>query len=301
MIRLSLLLLLFSFALEAQKKSDKKKNIPRGFEWVKKRGMVVSQFEITASQWVEFLQSLDVKDLATNTPQSNAINDKCVCQNSLNGELVIKDVNETVFRDTTYYEANESPPAGGTGKKGKKRKAVENCSSMPITGITIDQAQSFCNWLTDKYSRDDLYAELELNFRLPTPQEMETLLQDTFADWKPEEDNYQAYQRGLNSHGCAIYNHYHNSWCDNNLNMKFRYGYKVPMQVGLFFPDMNGLYDLMGNVAELTSENGIAKGGSCIDPASECQPNAVKSYNGPQPWLGFRVVAELSDFNSKYK
>jgi formylglycine-generating enzyme required for sulfatase activity len=279
------LLMLLSFAGFSQKKSDLKKNIPKEFEWVKKRSLVVLRQEVSVAQWFEYMASIKSGEFADEgyglCPTPNPINFKCVCE----GDKIIEPEN-VVYRDTTYYETKE-------GKKGKKRKAVEQCVNMPITGINFEQAQSYCKWLTEKYGSSDLYGQLELTFRLPTPKEMDDLLQDTFSEWKPNEDNYKAYQEGINSHGCAIYNHAHNSWCDNNFDMKNRYGYGVPMEEGLFFADMNGLYDLMGNVAEMTSEKGIAKGGSCRDQATACQPGAVNNYDGPQYWLGFRVVAEL--------
>jgi formylglycine-generating enzyme required for sulfatase activity len=75
--------------------------------------------------------------------------------------------------------------------------------------------------------------------------------------------------------------------------MKLRYGYGVPMEVGFFFADYNGLMDLMGNVAEMTDEEGVAIGGSAKHSASSCQPGVKISYEGPQWWLGFRVVASL--------
>ena len=122
---------------------------------------------------------------------------------------------------------------------------------------------------------------------------MDSLLTDIFWDFKPGQENFDAYKNGINVYRCAIYNHAHNSWCDNNKSMKLRYGYRVPMEVGWFFADHNGLMDLMGNVAEMTTEEGVAKGGSAMHSASICQPGVKIPYEGPQWWLGFRVVANL--------
>jgi formylglycine-generating enzyme required for sulfatase activity len=267
----TVLICLLASGLTAQKKKD----IPPGFAWVKERGLVVSKTEITVKQWVEFMQERGEQDWQGIYPTSNPITDKCVCSNDGN-QITVFNPDQIVFRDTTFIEAGS--------KKGKKTRSEEWCSNMPVTGISIGQAQQFAEWLTLKYESDDKYAGLGLVFRLPTPLEM---------DIKPGQENFDAYKNGINVHGCAIYNHAHNSWCDNNKNMKMRYGYGVPMEVGWFFADYNGLMDVMGNVAEMTAEEGIAMGGSAMHPASSCQPGVKIPYEGPQWWLGFRLVAEL--------
>jgi formylglycine-generating enzyme required for sulfatase activity len=273
-----LLLCLFSLTLLAQKKQD----IPPGFEWVKSRGMLVARTETTVKQWVEYMQSVIDEDLKNLTPTENPITKKCVCKNNGN-EVTVFNPDEIVFRDTTFVEVD--------ARKGKKTHSKEWCSSMPITGISLSQAKAYANWLTEKYSNDPKYADMNLSFRLPTPDEMDSLLVDIFGDFKPGIENFDAYQNGINTHGCAIYNHAHNSWCNNNKNMKLRYGYGVPMETNFFFADWNGLYDLMGNVAEMTDEEGVSMGGSCMHPASACQPHVQTSYEGQQWWLGFRLVA----------
>ncbi|AFM02547.1 hypothetical protein Fleli_0036 [Bernardetia litoralis DSM 6794] len=53
------------------------------------------------------------------------------------------------------------------------------------------------------------------------------------------------------------------------------------------------LYNMFGNVAEMTSEKGIAKGGSFAHTLEECAADRVQVYNSPQAWLGFRCVAEV--------
>ena len=279
-MRALLVLLLFgSFSLSAQK--IQKKSIPNGFEWISKRDLIVSTNETSCSDWLKFLEANE-RDVGL-LPVTNELVLKCIYTKK--GEAVMWRTAQSIFRDTTFLDPEKGP--------GKKTRSVEKCSNMPVTGITFEQANAYCEWLSDKYADDSKYARLKLNFRLPTPMEMDSLLQDVFSLWRKGEDSYAAFQQGTNGHGCAIYNHRHDSWCDTNLRMKSEFGYGIPMQSGVFFADANGLYDLMGNVAEMTSEKGIAKGGSCLSAASECQPGTVNRYEAPQPWLGFRVVARL--------
>lgn len=266
-------LLLISLAANAQKK-----NIPPGFEWIKKRNLLVAVNEVTCANWLKFIEASD--RAAISLPEPGKLSNSCLYYRR--GTEVFLRESDATYRDTTFIDA----------ETGKKVRGIEKCANMPVTGISYEQALAYCDWLSETYA-DSKYYELKLNFRLATPAEMDSLLTDIYSMFKPGEDNYKAFQNGTNGHGCAIYNHLHNSWCDTNIRMKNEFGYGVPMQGGIFFPDANGLYDLMGNVAEMTSEKGKAKGGSCIDQAKDCQPGVINSYDGPSFWLGFRVVADL--------
>jgi len=274
MIRLTALLLLIAGSLWAQKK-----HVPPGYSWVSQRNLLVGMREVSCQDWLDFLAATGQD--AANLPTPNSIVSRCIYTGQ--GDDVVLREESAIYRDTSFID----PP------KGKKIHAVERCSNMPVTGITIGQARAYCEWLSDSFADQPKYASLKLTFRLATPAEMDSLLRDIFSVWKKGEENYEAFVNGFNKHGCALYNHRHSSWCETNILMKKEFGYGVPMQEGIFFPDTNGLLDLMGNVAEMTNVPGIAKGGSCIHTAAECQPGTENKYEGPQVWLGFRVVADL--------
>ena len=48
---------------------------------------------------------------------------------------------------------------------------------------------------------------------------------------------------------------------------------------------------MVGNVAEMISEKGIAKGGSFVVKLDSCKITIDKFYDTTQMWLGFRCVA----------
>ncbi|MGN6646271.1 MAG: formylglycine-generating enzyme family protein [Cytophaga sp.] len=54
-----------------------------------------------------------------------------------------------------------------------------------------------------------------------------------------------------------------------------------------------GIYNMLGNVSEMTLEKGIAKGGSYRDPYADCTVNHVFKYTSPADNLGFRCVCKL--------
>jgi formylglycine-generating enzyme required for sulfatase activity len=58
-------------------------------------------------------------------------------------------------------------------------------------------------------------------------------------------------------------------------------------------PNALGLYDLIGNVAEMVLEPGIAKGGSWTHYFEESTINNSFTYTSPAAWLGFRCICEV--------
>ncbi|WBA42368.1 SUMF1/EgtB/PvdO family nonheme iron enzyme [Hymenobacter canadensis] len=54
-----------------------------------------------------------------------------------------------------------------------------------------------------------------------------------------------------------------------------------------------GLYNIIGNAAEMTAAKGVAKGGSFKSSVLDLKPEAQQRYQGPQSWLGFRCVATV--------
>jgi hypothetical protein len=60
-----------------------------------------------------------------------------------------------------------------------------------------------------------------------------------------------------------------------------------------YFPNDMGLYDVVGNVAEMISEKGQACGGSWDDLPFQSTIHSIKSYTKPGATIGFRVFMEV--------
>lgn len=58
-------------------------------------------------------------------------------------------------------------------------------------------------------------------------------------------------------------------------------------------PNGYGLYNMVGNAAELTATKGIAKGGSFEHRLQDCAIEKDFVYTRPQEWIGFRCIAEV--------
>lgn len=61
-------------------------------------------------------------------------------------------------------------------------------------------------------------------------------------------------------------------------------------EVFKFTPNNYQLYDMIGNIAEMISEKGVAKGGSFRDSYDDFNIKTNINYDRPQEWLGFRCI-----------
>ena len=59
-------------------------------------------------------------------------------------------------------------------------------------------------------------------------------------------------------------------------------------------PNDYQLFNLLGNVAEMIQERGIALGGSYRDPLTACSVTSRSVYAGPSPTIGFRCIVRAT-------
>lgn len=60
--------------------------------------------------------------------------------------------------------------------------------------------------------------------------------------------------------------------------------------VGQFSPSELGIFDIFGNISEMTLKKGVAKGGNFKLYANQCHPDSNQYYYKPAIWLGFRCI-----------
>ena len=120
-------------------------------------------------------------------------------------------------------------------------------------------------------------------YRLPTSNEWINIALAGLS----EDDKIKAVQDSLcgKEMNCGAYN-YRYSFKSQGINMLSL------AQVALYSPNKLGIYDLFGNVSEMTITEGEAKGGNYNIFASKCHTDSVQKYCDPEKWLGFRCVAE---------
>jgi hypothetical protein len=83
--------------------------------------------------------------------------------------------------------------------------------------------------------------------------------------------------------------------CDkqNNPHVSLTDGFEITDYIYAHPPSTFGLYNMIGNAAELTATPGIAKGGSFKNSIQDFTLKTDFPYVGPQEWLGFRCACVI--------
>ncbi|GAB3338961.1 hypothetical protein GCM10027429_24730 [Marivirga atlantica] len=189
---------------------------------------------------------------------------------------------------------------------------------FPIVGISYQQAINYCKWRSEavniKWAQEKIIdtSEVKVQFRLPTIEEWIKIayagnysvnITDSLS-W--EEDSLSAI---LDNMGLLSDNTDENKlllqYFDNNPihlveNLKYK---NVPTALSgklpMIFPattvkkNANYIYDLRGNVSEMTLTEGIAKGGNWKSTPGEIKLMDNVRYQYPSELIGFRCVCEF--------
>lgn len=142
--------------------------------------------------------------------------------------------------------------------------------NLPIVSITYEQAVEFCVWrslvVTQLLKQQNPNAR-GVTYRLPTPEEWQSI-----ARWALEGKDFMMQVPTLAVQG----------------NIPLLATNKKAIC-------LKGICYLFGNVAEMTAEKGVAKGGSWNHGPSLAGPSSQQTYNRPSTWLGFRCVAQFTN------
>jgi formylglycine-generating enzyme required for sulfatase activity len=150
-------------------------------------------------------------------------------------------------------------------------------NDYPVVGISHQQAMDYCSWRADRINeimgRNKKKTNVTYSCRLPTKAEWEKLVSSEvgFDDIKRRDLNNLQF---VNNDGTIKEN-------------------DITSPVKSFTPTLNVYYNLVGNVAEMVAEKGIAKGASWQHLNTEFSIEKDYKYTGPTKWLGFRCVIEL--------
>ena len=223
-----------------------------------------------------------------------------------------------VYPDTTVW-VNDFPNANNEQYM-KLYFSSANYNDFPVVGVTWEQAEAFCAWRTNFLMAGmGPQARYIQRYRLPTEVEWEYAA-------RGKEGNPYPWQgiEAKSQEGCFYANFKPdrgNYTDDGNL---------ITSRVGIYGANSNGLFDMAGNVAELTStvytEAGVdamadlnpqlsynaakedpyvlnrksGRGGSWKDPMSMIR-SAWRSWeyqNQPRSYIGFRCVRSKANTTS---
>lgn len=257
--------------------------------------LLASQTEITIKEWFAYVK--DVQDNGYNynygyletLPDTNKVESKLLpAYRSFMNVLANEDLCSMYAKVNYGYLTGYKIPVCYTDVLSKN----ESMMNFPVTGLTYKQVQRYTEWLTTIFKtkiNEEQDFPYEINFRLPKNDEWEKMASLGLSEAMRKNNCLDS----LNIEGCMLVNYNASTACknyDDYLKNSFGKGSSFGYS---FNPDNNGIYNIFGNVAEMVLENGLAKGGSYIHSAKNCALNITMEYENPEPWLGFRVVAEF--------
>ncbi len=161
--------------------------------------------------------------------------------------------------------------------------------NFPVVGVNYEQALAFCKWRSDRVK--EYYAlahkkEFPAEYSLPTKAEWELVSMNSSTMLR---------NKGRDEKGRALLN------CareknDTLLIDKRPVNGKYPdvtTPVYSYWPNQFGLFNSLGNVAEMVMEKGICKGGGWRNNLEDCRVGKDHSYTKTEAWLGFRCICKL--------
>jgi formylglycine-generating enzyme required for sulfatase activity len=162
----------------------------------------------------------------------------------------------------------------------------ETFNLMPIVGVSYEQVLAFCKW-REKLLQKELDAmdpDMRENFpkkfifRLPTNKEWARIR------FMTQEKKMLKRMDKMVEKNMKFFKIEKNTVMKNSYRAGHIYQTKT---------DYLGLYNIFDNVAEMTSERGIAMGGSWNEANEESKYDREFTYQGAQAWLGFRCIFEI--------
>ena len=163
-------------------------------------------------------------------------------------------------------------------------------NNYPVVNISKKAMEKFCGWLTEQYQSNPKRTFKKVIFRLPTEKEW-MLFASPLPDHRlPWFGNFSYRVNGKNEiiyRANLKYKNYASDSCDYVQDKAL-----ICASVGQYPENRMGIYDIIGNVAELTSDNTI-KGGSWYNTLTDCYIDKTQNYDLPDPRVGFRLVMEV--------
>ncbi|MBS1640965.1 MAG: SUMF1/EgtB/PvdO family nonheme iron enzyme [Bacteroidetes bacterium] len=171
-------------------------------------------------------------------------------------------------------------------------------ASYPVVGISYEQAKAFCEWRTERVNeilqKTPGSAFKRVEYRLPTESEWEFAAAGKLDTTKYPYGSEQTKQKLKNKDVVRMFNCVYpekDSLDDSQSSI-------MPVNFGK--PNQYGMYNMIGNAAEMVTEKGLAKGGFYDLPLEYCKIKEQSAYKFPNRYLGFRCVCTVdNNFSSK--
>ncbi len=158
----------------------------------------------------------------------------------------------------------------------------------PIVGVSYEQAIAYCKWRTERVktvlTTKRNFKNQNFEYRLPTKAEWEKLALTSINIFS----NNGKSEKGLHQLNCV--------YTDTTFLKGTPYkSSDVTAPAYSYQKNSFGLFNMLGNVAEMVYEKGISKGGGWGNNLEECRIGKDAQYTKPTAWLGFRCVCVVKN------
>ena len=251
-----IIILLFVIISLAFNKSNFKKFIPPGTVKINDT-LFADETEVSNLSWLEFEYWTCTKYGKNSSEYKAVVPDTLVWRNK-------ESFNEPYVHN--YY----------------RHKAYRN---FPVVGITFEQAIAFCKWRTERVKEFYSIAykkSLKIEYKLPSKEQWEFISNLGSGVFHNKGKN----EKGLFSLNCIREDF-------DTLNTSQSKFNDVTAPVYSYWKNYFGLFNMIGNVAEMIDQKNICKGGSWKHHLNECRVGKDIQYTKSEAWLGFRCVCIL--------
>ncbi|MEQ8469903.1 MAG: SUMF1/EgtB/PvdO family nonheme iron enzyme [Marinoscillum sp.] len=208
------------------------------------------------------------------------------------------------------------------------KTSKEDFTRFPTMDVTFESANLYCEWLTTQYNAQEAREFKKVKFRLPSRNEwtMAALGYVDFQSWVFEDNIVKARPQGdekpryfekfrIGDYDSVSYPWYHSDWYKDRNKITNQYGcylaniktpeevsckagiqgdgFTITSPVGTYFSNDMGLFDVIGNVAEMINEPGKAMGGSWGHIPQESTITSINEYDTSDNKVGFRIFMEV--------
>ncbi len=287
-------------------------------------------FALDVKSWEDDFRPVSTTIYAANTEVTNAQYNRFLEYLQTNK---LTDLHDQYKFDFSRYEepalafmTNYALPRTAT----KKNKYFNH---YPAVNISYEAANAYCEWLTQQYNNATERKFKKVKFRLPSldewqiaaaaianptswkldDQEVEVKITPKGSEFDKDAEIRKVSLRDseiqypwfryfglrnspINNKNCYLGN-FKSEPCDcpgYKGNKPSNYdGFAAMSPAKAYFPNDIGLYDVVGNVAEMINEKGKACGGSWNHPPAESTIRSVSTYTNPDAAVGFRVFMEI--------
>ena len=178
-------------------------------------------------------------------------------------------------------------------------------NNYPVVCVSYEAALAYCYWLSDQYNADSKRKFKKVRFFLPSEEQWMAVANGGNKNKMYPWSNY--YLRKKSGEFLCNFKHVG----DENISYdteKKEYTITPEAKIAgslsdnaMYTAAVNsyeaaapyGIHNMSGNVAELISEKGIAKGGSYNSPGYDVRIQSKMNYTDASPEIGFRVFMKI--------